>query len=339
MCGVFGLGCGRLRYASVDEGADADAGLDAGIDAGAMLACTDGVLDMAGGCYAALSAGSFTMGAPLSEVSRFGDDETQHVVSFTRMFLFQATEITQGQFESITGFNPSRHSLTGSGTDCGTSCPVENVSFYDLLAYANALSRAEGLAPCYALTNVSCVDATSVGADDQGCMTQMRGGIQSATVALAGVASVYDCEGYRLPTDSEWEYGARAGDPRATYNGELDAGILLACDVANPTLDPIAWFCGNSGNESHPVSMLSPNEWGIYDTSGNVWEWTWDWYIVDNTTPEVDPEGPATGSGRCLRGGCFGNTEGHLRAANRWSQPASFRSSQIGGRLARTLPN
>ena len=155
------------------------------------------------------------MGSPTTEPRRLSN-EAQHLVYLTHAFELMETEVTQEQFEALMSYNPSHFSA------CATDCPVEEVSWYEAAAYANALSRASGLAECYsctgAYTYVVCTPSTSY-------------------------TTPYDCPGYRLPTESEWEYAARAGTTTSTYNG---TSTLEGCESPNTVLDPIARFCGNS---------------------------------------------------------------------------------------------
>jgi formylglycine-generating enzyme required for sulfatase activity len=128
---------------------------------------------------------------------------------------------------------------------------------------------------------------------------------------------------YRLPTEAEWEYAARAQTTGETYG----------------PLDQVAWHSGNSGLRTQVVAQKQPNNFGLYDMLGNVWEWVQDWY--DNayyaTGPSVDPLGPATGWSRVLRGGSWEAPGVHVRAAHRYSVPPSYRYVINGFRLARTL--
>ena len=223
-------------------------------------------------------------------------DETQHNVTITRAFCMKATEVTQGEWQAEMGDNPS------SFQECGPNCPVEKVSWDDAVLYANALSRREGLPECYA----------------------------------GSTFSGLDCGGYRLPTESEWEYAARGGTTTATYLGNL-SGTVSDCSTAQANLDGIAWWCGNAGGRTQAVGGKTSNAFGLWDMLGNVWEWTGD---LDGTYPATvtDPTGPTTGSNRVFRGGSWGDSARIARAAIRFYGSPFFRDDGLGFRLSRTAP-
>ena len=135
---------------------------------------------------------------------------------------------------------------------------------------------------------------------------------------------------YRLPTEAEWEYAARAGSRTAFANGgisELECGHDL-------NLDAMGWYCGNSNKRTHPVAQKQPNAWGLYDMHGNVWEWCQDWYGKNYSFSSViDPTGPSSGSDRLLRGGSWGNRAKGCRSALRYWYEPGFRVNALGFRL------
>ena len=134
---------------------------------------------------------------------------------------------------------------------------------------------------------------------------------------------------FRLPTEAEWEFAARSGGKREKYAGGSNVGDL-------------AWYRANSGSSSHPVGQKAPNGLGLHDMSGNVWEWSQDWYDSDYYTreksePVWNPQGPDIGDSRVLRGGGWGGVFQGCRAAIRYSNAPDNRDSYLGFRLARSV--
>jgi formylglycine-generating enzyme required for sulfatase activity len=217
----------------------------------------------------------------------------------------QSTEVTQIQFASIMGYNPSGF----PGCD---DCPVENVNWHQSAAYCNGLSQANGLTACYACTG--------------------SGPSISCSEALFGSA-IYGCAGFRLPTEAEWEYSYRAGTTTAYYGGAHDGG---ACSV-QPVADAIGWY---SNNSSRPMTAggRQANSWGLYDMGGNVWEWCHDPGGSDlPSTPAVDPMAPSVNSDRIIRGGSWYGDADFMRAAYRAGLGSTFRGGTDGFRCVRTL--
>jgi formylglycine-generating enzyme required for sulfatase activity len=142
---------------------------------------------------------------------------------------------------------------------------------------------------------------------------------------LAALNGRRDGYHYRLPTEAEWEYAARAGSAGA-FHGSLDA---------------IAWYGTTSGGQTHPVGQKQPNAWGLHDMHGNVWEWCHDWYQADyyrtlGQAPALDPRGPASGQQRVLRGGSWFKFLWFLRVSSRFSFRPSGRFPHVGFRCVRT---
>ena len=251
-----------------------------------------------------IPAGTFQMGSPPDEPGR-DDNETRHEVTLTRCYWLGVTEVTQGQWRQVMGNNPSRFQ------ECGNDCPVEQVNWYEAVAFANALSRRASLAECYQLKD---------------CQKQPGEGMECSEVKFAGP----DCGGYRLPTEAEWERAARAGTETALYTGPITIE-----ENRSPQLDPIAWYGSNSGGQTHPVGQKMANAWQLNDMLGNVWEWCNDWNGAYLTTTVLDPQGPDRGSHRVIRGGSWSLHARRVRGACRgWGVPG-YRYGFLGFRLAR----
>jgi formylglycine-generating enzyme required for sulfatase activity len=209
-------------------------------------------------------------------------------------------EVTQDQWQKVMNNNPSYFS------ECGSDCPVENVTWYEALEFANELSRRAGYSKCYQLS---------------GCSGRAGEGMVCATATFAGT----DCDGYRLATEAEWEYAARAETTTRWSFGDDET-----------LLEQYAWFDGNSQGQTHPVARLKPNPWHLYDMHGNVWEWCWDWYGPYPAGAQEDPVGPDAGEYRVLRGGSFFFRAGFLRSAVRSGDQPEVRFGGIGFRCVRS---
>ncbi len=133
-------------------------------------------------------------------------------------------------------------------------------------------------------------------------------------------------QSYRLCTEAEWEYAARAGTETKWYCGDEES-----------CLDKIAWYYDNSGDKTHPVGTKSPNAWGLYDMSGNVWEWVNDWFSNSyySMEPSTDPTGPVSGSNRVVRGGSEYSSARNCRSALRDYDYPSDGWNDLGFRLCR----
>ena len=271
--------------------------------------------DVPGG-WVTVKAGKFQMGspaAPVAEPCRDATREDQHQVTLTHDFAIQATEVTQGMFEGLMGYNPSHYGPAGAGANCGSNCPVEKTNWHEAAAYCNALSQKEGLPLCYHCT---------------GTGTSMT----CAHTFFPG-QMIYGCPGFRLPTEAEWEYAYRAGTTTALYNG-----TIANCTSADTNASKIGWYINNASSKTHPAGEKDPNAWKLYDMAGNVWEWCNDYFVAKlGTAPVTDPVGPSTGTKKAMHGGSLADTAHTLRAAYRDENPMVNHSTTVGFRCVRTL--
>ena len=211
--------------------------------------------------FVVIPAGRFRMGS--ANVDE--DERPFHLVTLSRGFELGKYEVTQGQWETVMGSNPSYFKK------CGKDCPVEQVSWHDAQKFLEKLNN-------------------------------RRDGYR-----------------YRLPTEAEWEYAARAGTT-GDYAGNLDE---------------MAWYGGNSGGVTHQAGQKRSNAWGLYDMHGNVWEWCQDWFGQYPSGSVVDPTGPATGEDRVYRGGSWISRARFCRSAIRYGGGPGRRDYDMGCRLAR----
>ncbi len=242
------------------------------------------------GKFILVEGGEFMMGSPADEEGKL-DDEIQHKVRLNT-FEIQETVVTQEMWEQVTGKNPSYNKEYGS-------MPVTNVSWFDAVEFCNKVSELAGLQACYSKNE------------------------------NGDILCNWFADGYRLPTEAEWEFAAKGGNNSKGYKYS-----------GSDSLDEVGWYFLNNSGKIHRVKGKKPNELGIYDMSGNVWELCWDWYSDYNNEGEVEdnPHGPAQSkySRRVLRGGSCYHDAQFCRSAYRGSYLPDNSLNYDGFRLLRT---
>lgn len=248
-----------------------------------------------GGTLLRIAGGRFEMGCTEGQEGCGEYERTVMPVTLTHDYYLGETEVTRAEFEAIMGIDPSQFQ------SCGPDCPVDTVSWDQAAAFANAVSVMEGLTECYA-----CLYTGASPADSSGCKPAM---------------SPYQCDGYRLPTEAEWEGAARCGTD------------LLHAGSNDP--EDVAWFNANSDDTTHRVGLRAPNGCGLYDMSGNMYEWTSDWFggAYYTSSGRTNPTGPEDGTYRVRRGGSYHYSSTYAQVTYRgYGNPFGG----TGFRLART---
>ena len=254
--------------------------------------------------FVEIPAGSFMMGALPNDGHAQDSEKPRHKVTLTQGVWMSKYPCTQELYEKVMGKNPSYYK--------GNDRPVERVSWCDAVLFCHRLSALEGLEPCYELPEPFRND------DDWSKKVRWN---KSAN-------------GYRLPTEAEWEYCARGGEEHL-YSG-------------SDNIDEVAWYDDNSHDETHPVGQKKANGYGLHDMSGNVEEWVWDAVVVDRyliwkgeslytKSAKTDPSIDRSSLYRIIRGGCWHFPAGRARVFGRYMNNASFRYSHLGFRFLRTI--
>ena len=240
-----------------------------------------------------------------------------HTVSLTA-YRIGETEVTQELWQAVMGNNPSFFQGSSNPPESGEvqgKRPVENVNWYQCIAFCNKLSKACNLDPCYTVTGVN-FDTLNFSA----IPTSDNSDWNNAVLDMSK-------NGFRLPTEAEWEWAAKGGKD---YKW---AGTNEKAQLVN-----YAWYKNDDGGDAngktHQVKLKSANGYGLYDMSGNVWEWCWDWYSSTTPTGGQDPAGGASGSFRVWRGGCWGNDAHYCTVGKRNRDSPDVRRNYLGFRLA-----
>ena len=233
-----------------------------------------------------INGGTFIMG---------GDSNTRRQVTISSFYMSKY-EVTQKEYQNIMGTNPSRIK--------GDYHPVEMVNWFEAVEYCNKISQRENLTPVYKITD----------------RTPARG----YHITAAIVKRNHGANGYRLPTEAEWEYACRAGTTTA-YN----TGV----NISNNT----GWYKANSNDSTKPVGQKPENAWGLFDMYGNVWEWCWDWYDNYPSVAQDNPVGPESSPKhyRVQRGGSYDSPPAFVLSEKRGYNPMTHQSPGLGFRVVR----
>ncbi|MBN2384807.1 formylglycine-generating enzyme family protein, partial [bacterium] len=262
-----------------------------------------------------IPAGDFIQGSPESEKCHYEYSETQFHHYLTLSYAVMETEVTRqmwADLKAVQACLPDDPTNTIHGE--GSNNPVQMVTWFDAVLFANLLSLQNGFTVCY----YKDADYT-IPLDVVNYLSGKK------------VFCNFESTGFRLLSEGEWEYACRAGTMTAYNNGQDNT----SCEE-DPVLAPLAWYKFTSFETTHPVALKEPNAWNLWDMHGNVLEICWDW---DSDYPEeaTDYRGPVTGSLKMVRGGSWYAEAQHCRSAFRGIFDPKRNIRTIGFRLARTI--
>jgi formylglycine-generating enzyme required for sulfatase activity len=260
-----------------------------------------------------IPSGAFAMGSPAKEYGGYDDERPRHAVRVSA-FHMGKYEVTQSQWVAVMGWNPS--------VFAGDGLPVDSVSWYAAIAYCNRLSIREGFAPCYRIDGEADPD--------------LWGEIPERwDRAWSEVECDFGANGFRLPTEAEWEYACRAGTSTPNPWGKTLSAAQANFDGSEPYGE--AEYLESAGMTVE-VGSYAPNAWGLYDMLGNLWEWAWDWVDEEyyGYSPLQDPTGPARGETKVCRGGAWKSSGTGARSAHRGVTDEPWKASDdVGFRVVR----
>lgn len=242
-----------------------------------------------------IQGGTFKMGSKDSDGLADVDEQKEHTVNLNT-FEISKFEVTVWEWKQFIKANKMKmpEKPTWGWQD---NYPINGVTWNEAIAYCNWLSKKEKLQPVY-------------------------------TKKGPNFVCNFNANGYRLPTEAEWEFAAKGGASSKSFKYS-----------GSNNLDDVAWHKGNSKGTPHTVGTKLPNELGVYDMSGNVWEWCWDWYNKDFYKLEKgdNPKGPEMGERRSVRGGSWDSQQNYVRPANRISTEPNKTHEFYGFRVVRTI--
>jgi uncharacterized protein YjdB len=263
-----------------------------------------------------IKAGIFIMGSPENELRR-DSDEILHQITLTRGFYMGEFPVTQAEYEAVTGLNPSynAHKTPVPPETDTDNRPVDTINWFNSVEFCNRLSVKEGLTPVYTITD--------------------REPALGNPIIAATITVDWNANGYRLPTEAEWEYACRADTTTAMSMGDRVNDTQANYNAS--FLDDYNVIAGKNLYRTTSKGDYPANPWGLYDMHGNVWEWCWDWYAPYPYGAQIDPRGPDSGVNRVSRGSAFFNPGYSLRTARRGLTPPHRMSEASGFRVVRTF--
>ena len=257
----------------------------------------------------AVNGGPFEMGASSGDSDADDDEKPAHSVTLGDYYIGKY-EVTQELWEAVMGSKPSFNGGWTNEYGVGKNYPAYRVRWYEAVEFCNRLSEETGRRPYYSIDKERKDPNSESEKDDLKWTVRVNPG----------------ADGFRLPTEAEWEYAARGGNRSRGYKYS-----------GSNSIGGVAWYKDNSGDKTHVVGTKSPNELGIYDMSGNVWEWCQDWYGRYGSGSQTNPQGPSSGSDRVIRGGSWGYYASHCRVSRRHNSNPGGWGSYDGLRLALVL--
>jgi formylglycine-generating enzyme required for sulfatase activity len=272
-----------------------------------------------------VASGTFTQGSPAGEACR-EIHEMQFTHNLTRNLAVMETEITRQMWAALRAAQPTLPTDPSDTTySPSMSHPVQQNTWFEAVLFANLLSVQNGYTRCYYT--------------DVGFTTP----ITSSNDTTGPFYCNFGANGYRLPSEGEWEYFTRAGTTTAFSCDETnytsgDCATSGCTGGIYTTLEQYCVYCANHPGTTAVAGSKLSNPWNLKDIHGNVWEWCWDWYAAYPGTSQNDYTGPTSGSDRMLRGGSWGDHARYCRSAQRGSLAPVTRYILLGFRLVRVAP-